>query len=165
MWFWYISVKLHPFLMWRFRMQLDDWVLCRIYKKSSKAQRVGKERESPSYVEEVIIEIFISFLWACLPKMPEKFEVCFLPNCCWAWFTVVVCLNISFLDSVGCDEVAIICYLSPFSVYFSWPNFIYLIEKVCCFLLDWIKHHGMVYTVFCLHNHIPEHVRAIKTMK
>ncbi|KAG0618431.1 hypothetical protein M758_4G063800 [Ceratodon purpureus] len=43
-------------------LRLDDWVLCRIYKKSSKAQRVGKERESPSYVEEVL---------ASLPEIPE----------------------------------------------------------------------------------------------
>jgi hypothetical protein len=33
--------------------QLDDWVLCRIYKKSTNAQRTGKERDSSSCVEEV----------------------------------------------------------------------------------------------------------------
>lgn len=40
-------------------VQLDDWVLCRIYKKSTSAQRTGKERESSSCVEEVYIYMFI----------------------------------------------------------------------------------------------------------
>lgn len=34
-------------------VQLDDWVLCRIYKKSTNAQRTGKERDTSSCVEEV----------------------------------------------------------------------------------------------------------------
>ncbi|KAL3691308.1 hypothetical protein R1sor_004959 [Riccia sorocarpa] len=38
-------------------LRLDDWVLCRIYKKSTNAQRVGKERESSSCVEEVLASL------------------------------------------------------------------------------------------------------------
>jgi hypothetical protein len=38
-------------------MQLDDWVLCRIYKKSTNAQRAGKERDSSSCVEEVLASL------------------------------------------------------------------------------------------------------------
>jgi hypothetical protein len=34
-------------------LRLDDWVLCRIYKKSTNAQRTGKERDTSSCVEEV----------------------------------------------------------------------------------------------------------------
>lgn len=38
-------------------LRLDDWVLCRIYKKSTSAQRTGKERESSSCVEEVLASL------------------------------------------------------------------------------------------------------------
>ncbi|KAL2622647.1 hypothetical protein R1flu_002852 [Riccia fluitans] len=38
-------------------LRLDDWVLCRIYKKSTNAQRAGKERESSSCVEEVLASL------------------------------------------------------------------------------------------------------------
>lgn len=37
-------------------MQLDDWVLCRIYEKSTHAQRAGKEHEN-SCVEEVLASL------------------------------------------------------------------------------------------------------------
>lgn len=37
--------------------QLDDWVLCRIYKKSTNAQRAGKERDNSSCVEEVLASL------------------------------------------------------------------------------------------------------------
>jgi hypothetical protein len=37
-------------------MQLDDWVLCRIYEKSTHAQRAGKEHENSS-VEEVLASL------------------------------------------------------------------------------------------------------------
>lgn len=40
--------------------QLDDWVLCRIYKKSTNAQRTGKERDSSSCVEEVSLLILVN---------------------------------------------------------------------------------------------------------
>lgn len=38
-------------------LRLDDWVLCRIYKKSTNAQRTGKERDSSSCVEEVLASL------------------------------------------------------------------------------------------------------------
>ncbi|CAM6102989.1 unnamed protein product [Calypogeia fissa] len=38
-------------------LRLDDWVLCRIYKKSTNAQRAGKERDNSSCVEEVLASL------------------------------------------------------------------------------------------------------------
>jgi len=53
-------------------VQLDDWVLCRIYKKSTSAQRTGKERENSSCVEEV------KYSWQSLLEVLKKWS-------CWPW--------------------------------------------------------------------------------
>lgn len=38
-------------------LRLDDWVLCRIYKKSSSAQKIAKERSESSCLDEVLASL------------------------------------------------------------------------------------------------------------
>ncbi|KAG6554981.1 hypothetical protein Mapa_003566 [Marchantia paleacea] len=56
-------------------LRLDDWVLCRIYKKSTNAQRTGKERESSSCVEEVLASLpEIDNPRIMLPRLEQTFS-------------------------------------------------------------------------------------------
>lgn len=54
-------------------LQLDDWVLCRIYEKCTHAQRAGKEHDNSS-VEEVLASLpeIDDMLPQCLPESEQQ---------------------------------------------------------------------------------------------